>query len=1584
MRIARITSLLAGTLVATAALGASPALAETHAPLFNFGPGGPASPEEFTNPNGIAVDESSGDVYVASLSGVSEQQTVTLEGAPTGGSFTLELEGQKTAALAVGESAPSGEQVEAALAELPNIGAGNLSVTQAGELPETVTYTLTFQGALSSRVVPRLVCDGSALTGGSSPVCDTAITTAGVENKLYKFDAEGQPVEFQALKSGVLTGAATPAKSFAFPNVAGNPAAIAVDNSTDPSDPSRGDLYVLDAGHEVIDKFNSDGEYLSQITGPFSFPPVGLGVDPSGEVRVDVKNPGSEGRYLPVEVFDDSPANAFLALVGSEMDTSGGAQVYGFATAGQPGGDYALLMPCGCAARLGPHGEHYGRVDEGSSAVAVAVDPADGHVFIDDQSALTHSVAEWDTREMNGPPIFSNAEPPQDIKSTGTFVSSFGSLQLAGSAEHEQGGIAVDGATGDVYVSNPADGRVYVFGSSAPEAVVGAPANVAQTSATLQGTVDPRGAAVTECRFEYGTTPSNDVRQPIALLEHTAPCLTEHGQPIGAGISPVAVHADIPTPGSPALQPGSLYHFRLVVSNANGESHGGGLFPTASAGFGFKRFEVSFLNRDGTPDVQAGSHPYKMRTDVVFNTQAVHASSTDLLYLALPADNVKDIALHLPPGFYGDPNATAKKCTLQQLAPGGLIDICPPESVLGQLEAEYLGGKEPPTADGKRLVNVVPPPGVAFQMAAKITVPDAFIDAGVPAGGDSGVTAVSEGFPAIVPVLRATTTIFGVPPLNPKGPLLTMPSACNGPLTSTISGDSYQHAGHFASASSVAPGMSGCAKLAFPPTIETKPDIPDASSASGLTVNAQVSQKAAQNPEGLAESALRDTTVALPPGVAINPSGGGGLEGCSEGLAGVTGSAEFNPGPEPGDKTITFTPTPLPQLQPGASFCPDASKIATAKLRTPLLPNPLEGAVYLAAQNANPFGSLLAMYMMIEDPISGTTVKIPFEVRLCQGQGEVIGGLSCQAPGQIITTAHNTPQLPFEDLELHFFGGERAPLTTPARCGTYTTRALFTPWDGNAPVESTSSFQITAGPHGGPCPGASLPFGPSLAGGTSNISAGGFSPLTTTMSREDGEQNMQSVVLRTPAGLEGLLSGVKLCPEAQANEGTCGPESLIGETTVAAGVGSDPVSVKGGRVYITEKYAGAPFGLSIVNPVKAGPFDLEHDTSNPAQNPACDCVVVRAKIDVDPTTAALTITTDPSGPHAIPHLIDGIPVQIKKVNVLINRERFTFNPTSCDPMSITGAIGSDEGALSPVSVPFQATNCAVLKYQPKLTVTTAGKASKVNGASLTFTIGYPKNAMGSQAWFNEAKFTLPKQLPARLTTIQKACLAATFESNRGACPAASIIGHAVVHTPVLPVPLEGPVYFVSYGGAAFPDAVLVLKGYGLTIELHGNTFIAKNGQTSATFKSLPDVPFETIQVTIPQGPYSEFGANLPAKAKNSFCGQKLVLPTHFKASNGLEINQNTPVAVTGCSTKLAILSHRVKKRTLTLSVYVPSTGTLKVTGKSLTTVRKATHGTENVTVTLKAKRNRKFSTKVKLTFVPSKGARQARTLKVRI
>jgi hypothetical protein len=359
---------------------------------------------------------------------------------------------------------------------------------------------------------------------------------------------------------------------------------------------------------------------------------------------------------------------------------------------------------------------------------------------------------------------------------------------------------------------------------------------------------------------------------------------------------------------------------------------------------------------------------------------------------------------------------------------------------------------------------------------------------------------------------------------------------------------------------------------------------------------------------------------------------------------------------------------------------------------------------------------------------------------------------------------------------------------------------------------------------------------------------------------------------------------VKLCGETEADAGTCGPESLIGETTVSVGLGGDPYSVTGGRVYITGPYEGAPFGVSVVVRAKAGPYDLGN-------------VIVRGTIAVDPITAALTVTIDGSGPYAIPTILDGIPLQIKHINFTTTRPSFTFNPTDCHAMSVTGSMSSTEGSTAALSVPFQVTNCAILGFKPGFKVSTSGRTSRAKGASLSVKLTYPKAAFGSQANIKSVKVDLPKQLPSRLTTLQKACTAAQFQSNPAGCPAASMVGHATAITPLIPVPLTGPAYFVSYGGAKFPELVIVLQGYGVTLDLHGETFINKAGITSSTFHTVPDAPVGSFELTLPQGPYSALAAN------GNLCQAKLKMPTAFVAQNGVTIKQNTPIGVTGCTKK---------------------------------------------------------------------------------
>jgi hypothetical protein len=908
--------------------------------------------------------------------------------------------------------------------------------------------------------------------------------------------------------------------------------------------------------------------------------------------------------------------------------------------------------------------------------------------------------------------------------------------------------------------------------------------------------------------------------------------------------------------------------------------------------FGVATYELTPEEEGGLPDTQAGSHPFQLTFTIGLNAQTVPVSEAEGLEEYPQVQPIgsftKDLRFNLPPGLVGNP-VPLPKCNTKVFLEEGQVGggVCPADTVVGVASAVTAGSIPEGPFFTNPLYSLEPSVGEPARFGFQTGAGPAFIDVSVRTGGDYAVVGTVHNITQSLELLSSQVTFWGVPgdPRHDTArgkeclahldnqqeiscaeggaetPFLVMPTSCTGPLQTSVEGDTWQQRGQFTAPKEYkfqnSEGellqQNGCDALNFNPSISVSPDGTQGSSPTGLQVGVHVAQDASLAPTGLAESALKDTTVALPAGVTLNPAAADGLMACGLGEIALESPAE--------------------------QTCPEASKVGTVKIKTPLLPNELEGSAYLAAQNANPFGSLVALYISVFDPVSGVRVRFAGEVK------------PDPVTGQLVSTFKNTPQLPFEDLTLHFFGGSRAPLGTPAACGSYTTTASFAPWSGN-PAANVSSppFNITSGPGGSPCSNP-LPFNPSLQTGSLNLQAGAFTPLTTTMSREDGQQPLQGVQLHFPPGLSGLLSGVALCGEQQANEGTCGPGSLIGETTVSVGLGGNPFAVKGGRVYITGPYKGAPFGLSIVNPAKAGPFDLGTG--------ACDCVVVRAKVDVDPSTAALTVTTDDTGPYRIPTILDGIPLQIKHVNVLINRPGFTINPTSCNKMAVMGSIVSTEGASSTIGVPFQVTNCATLKFAPQFSVSTNARTSKAAGASLTAKVSYPSAPQGTQANLTKVKVDLPLQLPSQLKTLQKACLAKVFEANPALCPPESIVGHAKVITPLLPVPLVGPAYFVSHGNEDFPSLTIVLQGYGVTIDLVGSTFI-KKGITSSTFKTVPDSPFNSFELTLPQGKYAALAANLPANAHGSFCGQNLKMPTLLVAQNGAEIHQQTPITVTGC------------------------------------------------------------------------------------
>jgi hypothetical protein len=895
-------------------------------------------------------------------------------------------------------------------------------------------------------------------------------------------------------------------------------------------------------------------------------------------------------------------------------------------------------------------------------------------------------------------------------------------------------------------------------------------------------------------------------------------------------------------------------------------------------------------------DTQAGSHPFDMTTSFRLHKNPLEELTGEY--------RAKDVSVNLPAGFSGS-IVSVPQCSMFALANEKIG--CPTSSQVGVVRV-YLGGH---TGSGELapVYNMMPSDGGTAELAFPVAIVTQPVIVKVRTDGDYGIVAQTRGITEYEPFEGLTLTLWGVPadprhdaerftplegtasianlggrhpggpndePLSDSTPLsayLTNPTECSGQLEAKIYADSWVSPARFnpddgrpdlsdpnwitASTPMYPAGVTGCGKMRFNPSLSVIPDTTQADSPSGYSIGLHVPQST--DPNDLATSALENAVATLPQGLAISPGAADGLQACTGEL-----------GQEPGGPANEIG---LTSLEPTVKFsdaqptCPPASQVGLVELKTPLLPDVLYGQAYLSSYHSD---NNYAVFIVIRG--DGLLVKLRSTV------------IANSVTGQLTATFANNPELPFSDFILHFYGGPRAVFVNPAQCGPATTTIDLTPWatgpGGLGDATPSSTFDVSFDGNGAACP-SPQPFSPLFTAGTTSIQAGGFSPFTATFSREDSNQKVNHVQVVTPPGLLGTLANVPLCPEPQASQGTCSAASQIGHVIVGAGSGAAPLylPVSGqppNPVYVTGPYRGAPFGLTFVVPAVAGPYNLGN-------------VVVRAAINVNPTTAALAVTSDP-----LPTIIDGIPVQVKSVNVVIDRPEFIFNPTNCNPMTVGGWVTSLQGATASLSSHFQVTGCGDLGFKPEFKVSASGRNSRARGASLDARVSFPATALGRQANFAKVKVDLPKQLPSRLTTLQKACPAATFQANPASCPSGSVIGVVKAITPALPVQLSGPVYFVSHGGEQFPSLVVVLQGDGVRVDLTATTFISKAGITSSTISAIPDVPVRSFELFLPQGPNSALASN------GNLCNSKLTMPTAFTAQNGIVIHQSTPIGVTGC------------------------------------------------------------------------------------
>jgi hypothetical protein len=870
------------------------------------------------------------------------------------------------------------------------------------------------------------------------------------------------------------------------------------------------------------------------------------------------------------------------------------------------------------------------------------------------------------------------------------------------------------------------------------------------------------------------------------------------------------------------------------------------LVPVARADPAFLAGEAGFsvsITREGGTAVEnrAGAHPYGMTT-----TLGLEGGDLRTLEVEMPAGLVENPSslLTCNRAQFGTPRASPFEASFSG-------ESCPNRSQVGIVTVRSDGG----TTRTFGVFNLVPgagapshlgfsPFGVSVVLTPRIRQ----------AGGEYGITLVGE-IPASLGLRAMTLTIWGTPwetnhntqrgnclneaepgfgwakcPISPPQPehaafaYLTLPASCREPMDFTARVNSWQGGGAL-TAALVKPPLEHCDELHFEPVTTAASTVFRASSASGFDFTLTPKEEALVDPERRVPSQVRRAVVALPDGMTINPSLAAGLGACTpQQYEAETATSGF-----------------------GAA-CPANSKIGTFTVESPLFEDPIGGTIFLAQPDdlatsapgaENPFDALLAVYLIAKEAPRGILVKVAGQIQ------------PDPASGQLVAKFDRLPQLPYSNLRIHFREGQRAPLITPAACGTYATEVDLTPWN-DPRARSRSSFPLTISKGLGAseaCPQGAAPFNPGAVGGMLNANAGSYSSFYLHLTRTDSEQEFTSYSATLPPGLLGKIANIPYCPEAAIDSAklrtgveeemrpSCPSASQIGHTFSGYGVG--PVlAYAPGRLYLAGPYRGSTFSVVAINSATVGPFDL-------------GVIVIRSAIRVDRHNARVTIDSAVSDP--IPHILAGVPLHLRDIRVYIDRERTMINPTSCDPLALSSTMTSagasladraDDGSATVVNR-FQVSNCSALGFRPGFQLRLRGGSGRGAFPSLR-ALYRPRRGDANTA---SAAVTLPPSLFLAQEHIGAVCT--RVQSAREACPAASVYGHATAVTPLLGDPLEGPVYLRASNNK-LPDLVTDLHGDGIGIEVAGR-IDSSHGGLRATFEGLPDAPVSAFQMVLKGG-----------------------------------------------------------------------------------------------------------------------------------
>lgn len=968
--------------------------------------------------------------------------------------------------------------------------------------------------------------------------------------------------------------------------------------------------------------------------------------------------------------------------------------------------------------------------------------------------------------------------------------------------------------------------------------------------ATNVGGADAPGPVTVAVTMPEGITPS-DLPPECSAVGQTVSC-TYNGAIHSSEVLHIEVGVDVaalPDPttlsaeasvSSPGTAPRSIVVPTIVSSEVPPFDYLGGW-----SGLGAMLTEA-----DGSPASAAGSHPSQLTVNLGFATKpGMHTPAT--INVITSGGGVRDARTYLPPGLILNPSATPVRCVEAQY----FANSCPDASAIGRSNVMLnFSGVAATSSDA--VFNLVPPPGSAASLGFDPANTGLHVHVlGGLRPGSYALSGAANDLPSLFqhPVYATQLQLWGDPsspthdyergiqcgvndlkcpmPRNDV-PALSLPTSCSGSLAIEAEIDSWAAPGEFLTRSAPftdpegneAP-VSGCNAVPFNPTLSVQPSTNLADSPTGLNVDLKVPQS--ESLKTTATAHLKNAVVTLPEGLVLNPSSANGLEGCSPSQIGIdpaTGVANGNP-----------------------AQCPNASKIGEVEVESPLLaqydsenkvkrdaeghaiPKPVSGAVYVATPHDNPFGSLLAIYLAVEDPEDGVLVKLAGRVE------------ADPQTGRLTTSFADNPQLPVSSFKLKFFGGAAAALRTPLACGQKEITSTLTPWSSPEGADATPSdaFQVSAVPGGGPCPASDdkASNNPAFDAGTIAPHAGAYSPFVLKLSREDGSQPISRIDTTLPAGLTGKLAGIPYCSDAAlaaaaAKSGSaekaspsCPASSQVGTVNVGAGAGPAPYYTQG-SAYLAGPYKGAPLSLAIVTPATAGPYDL-------------GTVVVRTALNIDPETARIHAVSD-----AIPQILEGIPLDVRSVVLRMDRPGFVLNPTSCDPMELIGSAISPFGSSAGLKSPFQVGGCQALPFKPSLALSLSGAAARGSHPALKAVL----TAKPGEANIAKSVVALPHSEFLEQAHIKTICTRVQFAANQ--CPAGSVYGQATAITPLLDAPLSGPLYLRS-SSHPLPDLVADLNGQ-IHVVLVGRIDSVKGG-IRTSFEGVPDAPVSKFTLTMQGG-----------------------------------------------------------------------------------------------------------------------------------